>query len=212
MNNAFGDSGRENFVVAAADHGLNIVVEEKFEVDDVDMTAQLTKVKGSTAQAVVVWAIPPSASIVTKNFKDLGLTIPLIHTHGVGNQTFIDLAGGAADGIIAPMGKLLIAEQLPDTDPQKELLVDYLQAYEAKYGEQPSTFGGHGWDAFQLAVHAIETAGADRAAIRDALENTTGFVGISGVFNMSLDDHNGLGVDSMALVGIVDGKWTLLEL
>lgn len=211
MNNAFGDSGRGSFVAAAAAHGLKIAVDERFEVNDMDMTMQLTKVRGSTAQALVVWAIPPSASIVTKNFRDLGMTIPLIHTHGVGNQTFIDLAAGAADGIIAPMGKLLVADQLPDTDPQKALLLEYLQAYEAKYGERPSTFGGHGWDAFQLAVKAIETAGADRAAIRDALENTTGFVGISGVFNMSAQDHNGLGEDSMVLVEVTDGKWSLLN-
>ncbi|MEW6457959.1 MAG: ABC transporter substrate-binding protein [Bacillota bacterium] len=211
MNNAFGDSGRGNFMTAAAAHGLKVVVDERFEVDDKDMTMQLTKVKGSSAQALVVWAIPPSASIVTKNFRDLKMAIPLIHTHGVGNQTFLDLAGGAADGIIAPMGKLLVAEQLPDTDPQKALLLEYLQAYQAKYGERPSTFGGHGWDAFQLAVKAIETAGADRAAIRDALENTAGFVGISGVFNMSAQDHNGLGEDSMVLVEVTDGKWSLLN-
>ncbi len=211
MNNAFGDSGRGSFMTAAADHGLKVVVSERFEVDDKDMTMQLTKVKGSTAQALVVWAIPPSASIVTKNFRDLGMTIPLIHTHGVGNQTFLDLAEGAADGIIAPMGKLLVAEQLPDTDPQKAVLLGYLQAYQAKYGERPSTFGGHGWDAFQLAVKAIETAGDDRAAIRDALENITGFVGVSGVYNMSAEDHNGLGADSMVLIEVIDGKWSLLN-
>lgn len=211
MNNAFGDSGRGSFMTAAADHGLEVVVDERFEVDDKDMTMQLTKVKGSAAQALVVWAIPPSASIVTKNFRDLGMTIPLIHTHGVGNQTFLDLAEGAADGIIAPMGKLLVAEQLPDTDPQKAVLLGYIQAYQAKYGERPSTFGGHGWDAFQLAVKAIETAGDDRAAIRDALENITGFVGVSGVYNMSAEDHNGLGGDSMVLVEVIDGKWSLLN-
>ncbi|RJX17906.1 MAG: ABC transporter substrate-binding protein [Desulforudis sp.] len=211
MNNAFGDSGRANFEQAAPAHGISIVAKEKFEATDKDMTSQLTKVKALKPEAVVVWAIPPSASIVTKNFKDLGLDVPLIQTHGIGNKAFLDLAGDAANGVIAPMGKLVVAEQLPDSDPQKALLLEYIAAYEKNYGARPSTFGGHAHDAFNLVVHAIAEAGADRAKIREALEQTTGLIGISGVFNLSPDDHNGLGEDSMALLEIKDGKWQLLE-
>ncbi|MEW6172494.1 MAG: ABC transporter substrate-binding protein [Bacillota bacterium] len=211
MNNAFGDSGLLNFEKAAADNGINILIKQKFEATDTDMTAQLTKVKASKAKATVVWAIPPSASIVTKNFRSLGINMPLIHTHGIGNQTFIDLAGADANGVIAPMGKLVVAEQLPDTDAQKQVLLDYLSDYQAKYTKRPSTFGGHGYDAFQLTVKAIEQAGPDRAKIREALEQITGYAGISGVFNLSAKDHNGLGDDSMVMVEIKDGKWTYLS-
>ncbi|MFZ5899207.1 MAG: ABC transporter substrate-binding protein [Bacillota bacterium] len=211
MNNAYGDSGRVNFEKAAPAYGLNIVLKEKFEATDKDMTSQLAKVKASKAQATVVWAIPPSAAIVTKNFRDLGLDMPLIQTHGIGNKAFLDLAGDAANGIIAPMGKLVVAEQLPDSDPQKAALLEYIAAYEKKYNARPSTFGGHAHDAFSLAVKAIAEAGADRQKIRDTLEQTTGFVGISGVFNLSAQDHNGLGEDSMVMVEIRDGQWKLLE-
>ncbi|MEW6183901.1 MAG: ABC transporter substrate-binding protein [Bacillota bacterium] len=211
MNNAFGDSGLVNFEKAAADNGINILIKQKFEATDNDMTAQLTKVKASKAKVTVVWAIPPSASIVTKNFRSLGINMPLIHTHGIGNQTFIDLAGTTADGVVAPMGKLVVAEQLPDTDPQKQVLLDYLSDYQAKYNKRPSTFGGHGYDAFQLTVQAIEKAGPDRAKIREALEQITGYPGISGVFKLSAEDHNGLGEDSLVMVTIKDGKWTYLS-
>lgn len=211
MNNAYGDGGRQAFTQAAANHGLKIVAQEKFEATDKDMTAQLIRVKGTDAQAVLVWAIPPSASIVTKNFRDLGLKLPLFQTHGVGNQNFLDLAGEAANGVVLPVGKLLVADQLPDTDPQKKLLLDYIKDYKAKFNQAPSTFGGHAWDAFNLVVNALARAGNDPAKIRDELEKTTNFVGISGVFNMSPSDHNGLDESSLVMVEVKDGKWKLIK-
>ncbi len=211
MNNAYGDGGRKAFSEAAKENNIEVLVEDKFEASDKDMTPQLTRVKASQAEALIIWAIPPSASIATKNFKDLGLTIPLIHSHGVGNQKFIDLAQGAAEGVILPIGKLTVAQQIPDTDPQKEVLQTYINNYTQKYGSPPDSFGGYAWDAFNLVVNAIEKAGPDRAAIRDELEKTQGFTGISGVFNISAQDHNGLDEESMVLVQIKDGKWQLLE-
>lgn len=211
VNNAYGDSGLLSFEAAAKANGINIVCKEKFEATDTDMTAQLAKVKASNAKAAIVWAIPPAASIATKNFRDLGIEMPLIQTHGIGNKKFLELARNAANGVIAPMGKLLVAEQLPDSDPQKQVLLEYIDAYQKEYNAQPNTFGGHAHDAFNLAVEAIKLAGPDRAKIRDALEQITGFAGISGVFNLSPQDHNGLGEDSMVLVEIEEGKWHLLE-
>lgn len=211
MNNAYGDGGKSVFVKEAAAAGIQIVVEEKFEASDKDMTPQLTRVKAGAAQAVIVWAIPPSASIITKNFRDIGLSIPLIHSHGVGNQNFIDLAQGAADGVILPIGKLTVADQIPDSDPQKQVLLNYINDYTQKYQTAPNSFGGYAADALSLLVDAIQKVGPDRAAIRDQLEKTQNFVGVSGVFNLSAEDHNGLGADSMVLVQIQNGQWQLLK-
>ncbi|WP_291299530.1 ABC transporter substrate-binding protein [Desulfosporosinus sp. BICA1-9] len=182
MNNSFGDNGKKAISAAVKDSGINIVAEEKFDANDKDMTPQLTKVKASGAQVAIVWAIPPSASILTKNFKDIGLAIPLIHSHGVGNQKFIDLAQGAADGALLPIGKLSVAQQIPDNDPQKKVLESYIADYAKKYNAEPNSFGGYAWDAFNLLVSALEKAGPDRVAIREELEKTQGFVGISGVW------------------------------
>jgi len=212
MNNAYGDGGKVAFTAAAKESGIEVVTEEKFEASDNDMTPQLTKVKASGAQAAIVWAIPPSASIITKNFRDLGLSIPLIHSHGVGNQKFIELAQGTADGVILPIGKLAVVSQIPDSDPQKEVLESYIADYQAKYNTPPNSFGGYASDAFNLVVNAIEKAGPDRIAIRDELEkNTSGFIGVSGVFNISPQDHNGLDVDSMVLVQIEGDQWKLID-
>jgi amino acid/amide ABC transporter substrate-binding protein, HAAT family (TC 3.A.1.4.-) len=211
MNNSYGDGGKKAFAAAAQENNITVVTEEKFDATDKDMTPQLTRVKASGAQAVIVWAIPPSASILTKNFKDMGLTIPLIHSHGVGNQSFIDLAQGAADGVILPIGKLTVADQIPADDPQKKILDSYITDYTKKYNSAPNSFGGYAVDAFNLLVNAIEKAGADRAAIRDQLEKTQGYTGISGIFNMSAQDHNGLKPDSAVMVRIENGKWKLIK-
>jgi branched-chain amino acid transport system substrate-binding protein len=211
MNNSYGDGGKKAFTTAAQGSNITIVAEEKFDAADKDMTPQLTRVKASGAQAVIVWAIPPSASILTKNFKDMGLTIPLIHSHGVGNQNFIDLAQGAADGVILPIGKLTVADQIPADDPQKKVLESYVTDFTKKYNSAPNSFGGYAVDAFNMLVTAIEKAGADRTAIRDQLENTQGYTGVTGIFNMSAQDHNGLKPDSAVMVKIENGKWKLIK-
>jgi branched-chain amino acid transport system substrate-binding protein len=219
VDNAFGDSGRLEFDWLAKKAGIAIVANERFGDKDVDMTTQLTKVKGSDAQALVVWAIPPAASVVTKNAKELGLTIPLFQSHGIGNKRFLDLAGPAANGVKFPAGKLLKAEELPDNDAQKKTLVAYAKAFEGKYGPR-NTFGGHGWDAIWLAYKAIEAAAARtnpddlptfRAAIRDELEKIKEFIGIGGIFSMSTTDHNGLDKRAVTMYEIVNGQWQLAK-
>ncbi|KGP74835.1 ABC transporter substrate-binding protein [Desulfosporosinus sp. Tol-M] len=211
MNNAYGDGGQKALVKAAADNGMSVVLQDKFEATDKEMSAQLAKIKSSDAQAVMVWAIPPSAAIVTSNYRQLAMNIPMIHSHGIANQNFLDVAGSAANGIEFPVGKIVVADQLPDNDPQKQVLVSYTKDYTAKFNTPPSTFGGHAWDAFNMMVNAIKEAGTDRAKVRDALEQTKNFVGISGVFNMSDKDHNGLADDCMVMVMVKDGKWTLIK-
>jgi branched-chain amino acid transport system substrate-binding protein len=207
---AFGQLGWIEFEKAAKAAGLTVVANEKFGQKDVDMTAQLTRVRTANPQAVVVWSIPPSASIATKNYADLGLTMPLFQSHGVGNKRFIELAGRAANGVTFPVGKLLIADQLTDSDPQKTVLLAYARDFEARYGPR-NTFGGHAWDAVQIAVKAMERGGADRAKVRDAIEATRNFVGITGVFDFSATDHNGLDRRAVTMVEIVDGQWKVAK-
>jgi branched-chain amino acid transport system substrate-binding protein len=203
---AFGQLGWLEFEKAARKAGLTIVANEKFGQKDVDMTAQLTRVKAAGPEAVIVWSIPPSASIATRNYADLGLRAPLLQSHGIGNKKYIELAGAAANGVVFPAGKLLVAEQLADHDPQKGVLLAYARDFEARYGPR-NTFGGHAWDAVQLVVRALETAGPDRAGVRTAIESTRNFVGITGVFDFSPTDHNGLDGRAVTMIQIVDGQW-----
>lgn len=214
VNNAYGEDGRNAVRDAAEAEGVDIVLEETFEATDTDMTAQLTKIKASDAEALLVTAIPPGASIITKQFRELGLEIPLVHNHGIGMKPFITLAGAEnAEGVVFPIGKLVAADALDDSEPQKDVLLDFIEDYETYTGNPASTFAGHAWDGLQLAFKALETLPAglsleqQRAHIRDAVENTDGFAGTGGVFNLSAQDHVGLSPDDVVLVRIVNGEW-----
>jgi branched-chain amino acid transport system substrate-binding protein len=207
---AFGQQGWIEFEKAAQKTGLTVVANEKFGQKDVDMTAQLTKVKAANPQATVIWSIPPSASVATKNYADLGIKAPLFQSHGVGNKKYIELAGPASNGVMFPAGKLLVAEQLNDNDPQRAVLLAYAKDFEAKYGPR-NTFGGHAWDAMYIVLGAMEKAGTDRAKVRSAIEATRNFVGITGVFDFSPSDHNGLDRRAATMIQIVDGQWRMVK-
>lgn len=208
VNNAFGADSMGALKATSTEAGIELVAEETFEPGTTDFSAQLTKIAGTDAEALIVHATPGEGAPLTVQFRDLGLEIPIIHNHGIGNKAFIDAAGEASNGVLFPIGKLLVADQLPDSDPQKATLLQYQADYSAKYGKPPSTFGGHAWDAFQMVKGAFEAVGADSAAIRDHLETEIhGWIGISGTFNITSQDHTGIGKESLVLVEIKDGGW-----
>jgi branched-chain amino acid transport system substrate-binding protein len=211
VSNAFGDSGREQLLEQAAGAGLQVVGDEKFGASDADMTPQLTKIRGLNPEAIVCWGTNPGPAVVAKNMQQLGLKIPLYQSHGIASKKFIELAGTAADGIILPTGKILVAKTLPDNDPQKPVLLKYITDYEAKYKSAVSGFGGYAWEGLDMIVLALQKAGADRAKIRDEIEKVNGYVGISGIFRLSPQDHNGLSKDeAFVMVRIVNGDWQIL--
>jgi branched-chain amino acid transport system substrate-binding protein len=207
----FDKSGREQVLKLAPQYGITLVADESYGNKDTDMTAQLTKIRGTNAQAIFNFGFGQAPAIVTKNIKQLGITLPLYHSHGVASRTFIELAGEAAEGARLPAAALVVAEQLPDSDPHKPVLLAYKKQYEAKHGPV-STFGGHGYDSLMIAKAALERAGGpDKAKVRDEIEKTQGFIGTAGIFNMSPQDHMGLGSDAFKLVEIRNGAWKIIE-
>ncbi len=208
----FGVSGNSELLRLAPENGITIVADEKYDRNDTDMTAQLTKIKGLAPQAIVNWCVGTAQVVMVKNRKDLGMTnIPLYQSHGFGSRKNIEQAGDAAEGIFCPLGAVNVAEILPDTHPQKQATMEYHKAYMAKYNEPLSSFGGHAWDALHMVAKALESVGCDRAKIRDYLENLTGFVGQHGVFNFSPKDHNGLTKEAFEMVVVKNGDWALTD-
>ena len=209
-NTGFGKAGKEQIAKLAPEYGIQIVLDEVYDKAATDLSAEATKLKGSNAQAVLNWSIEPAQSILVKNIRQLGITMPIYQSHGFGNLAYVKAAGPAAEGVIFPLGRLAVADALPAGHPQKAVLLAYRDAYQKRYGEEVSGFGGYAWDAFQLLVLAIEKVGLDQAKVRSALESTQGFVGQSGVFRFSPADHNGLGMDSFEMLTVKDGKFVLL--
>lgn len=209
----YGQAGQKVLQTALPAAGLTIVADEKFGVADTDMSPQLTKIKGTGAEAIIVWGTNPGPALVSKNAKELNITLPIINSHGIANKAFLDLGGDAVNGVVFPAGKLLVADQLADSDPQKTLLVNYKKDFEAKYGAgTANTFGGHAYDALNMVVEALKAVGPDKAKIRDYIENNIkNFPGTGGIFTMSPQDHNGLSKGAFVLIKVVDGKWTWLK-
>jgi branched-chain amino acid transport system substrate-binding protein len=209
-NTGFGKAGKEQIAKLAPEYGIQVVLDEVYDKAATDLSAEATKLKGTNAQAVLNWSIEPAQSILVKNIRQIGVTIPIYQSHGFGNLAYAKAAGSAAEGVIFPLGRLAVADALPAGDPQKPVLLAYRDAYQKKYGEDVSGFGGYAWDAFQLLAAAVEKVGLDRARVRTALESTQGFVGQSGVFRFSATDHNGLGMDSFEMLTVKDGKFVPL--
>lgn len=209
VNNAFGQDSRNAMTQVYGDAGIEVVADELFQPGDKDFRAQLTKIKGLNPEGLVVHATSGEAAPLTVQFRELGFDIPIVHNHGIGSKAFIDLAGDAAEGVLFPIGKLLVAEGLPDTDPQKKVLLQYIQEYQAYTNGAPrSTFGGHAWDAVMMSDYCLGKVGPDAAKLRDCFENDiTNFIGISGIFNMTATDHVGIAKESLVLVEIKNGQW-----
>jgi branched-chain amino acid transport system substrate-binding protein len=209
----FDKSMRAECLGVAKNHGIAIVADETYGAGDTDMTAQLTKIRNTAGvQAVLNAGFGQGPAIVTKNYKQLGIAQPLYQSHGVASKQFIQLAGEAAEGVRLPAAALLVAETLPEADPQKKVVVDYKRAYEARFKQDVSTFGGHAYDGLMLAVEAIRKAGStDKAKVRDALESIRGYMGTAGVVNMSARDHMGLDLTAFRMLEVRKGDWALVQ-
>ncbi|QEL66503.1 branched-chain amino acid ABC transporter substrate-binding protein [Oryzomicrobium terrae] len=209
----FGQSGKKETEAVAGKYGITLVANETYGPKDTDVSPQLTKIKNAPGvQAVFVFGLGQGPAIVTKNYKQLGITLPLYQSHGVASEEFIKLAGPAAEGVRLPAAALLVADKLPANDPQKPVVVAYTKAFNEKWKTDVSTFGGHAYDGLMLAVDAIKRAGStDKAKVRDAIEATKGYIGTGGKVNMSPTDHMGLDLSAFRLLEIKNGDWTLVQ-
>ena len=209
----FGKSGREQSLDVAPQMGIEIIADETYGPKDTDMTAQLTKIRNTPGvQGVLNFGFGQGPAIVTKNYRQLGIDLPLYQSHGVASDSFLELAGAAAEGVRLPSGALLVGNQLKADDPQRDVVVEYIKEYQDKYGSPPSTFGGYAYDALKIAVDAIKRAGStDKAAVRDAIEKTHNLVGTSGIFNMWPTDHTGLDLSAFRMLEVKDGKWVIVQ-
>ena len=209
----FDKSMRAQCLQVAKNHGIEIVADESYGPADTDMTAQLTKIRQNPqVQAVLNAGFGQGPAIVTKNFRQIGMTVPLYQSHGVASKEFIKLAGDAAEGVRLPAAALLVADKLADNDSQKLVVTQYTREYQSRFKSDVSTFGGHAYDGLMLAVEAIKKAGStDKAKVRDALEGVKGYVGTGGIVNMSATDHMGLDLSAFRMLEIRKGDWTLAK-
>ena len=212
-SDGFGRDGLKVSKRIEKSYGVKMVASESFGRKDVDMTPQLVKVKGKNPDVIICWTIGPAGGIVAKNKKRLGMKQPLFQCHGQCDPIFLKVAGDAAEGVLMPATKVYVADQLSNSDPQKSKIKEFVKMFTDKFGNSPGTMVAYGVDAAYIVIDALKRikASTDKEKLRDAIENTKGYVGISGIYNISPKDHNGLGLDDVVLVKVVNGKWKLVK-
>ena len=212
VSDAFGSSGREQLKLMAAKRGFKIIADEVYSPKDTDMTPQLVKIKSAKPDAIICWGTNPGPAIITRNLQQLGMKTQLYQNHGVASKKYIELAGSdAAQGIMLPAGKLAVYDLLKKNDPQAKLLKDYVNSYQKAYKVEPSTFGGYAYDGFLLIAAALKKGAVTPEQIRDGVEKGGRMVGVSGIFNMSATDHNGLDLSAFEMVRIEKGDWVIVR-
>lgn len=214
-SDSFGKDGAAWTEKLAPAYDMTFVAKESFGPRDTDMTSQLTKIKNASPQAIVCWTIGPAGSIVAKNKVQLGIALPLFQCHGLPDPNYIELAGNACEGDRMPATKLMVADQLSDDDPQKPVIKEFIRLYTDVYHYDKdfpiNTHSGYAWDAITIVADAMKKAGTDPKALRDAIEATEGYVGISGTYTITPEDHNGLDVDSMVVVQVKNGRFVMAD-
>jgi branched-chain amino acid transport system substrate-binding protein len=206
-DSAFAVSGREQWEILAPKAGLQLVMQETFGNSDQDMTPQLTKIRGSDADAVIIWAAGPGQAIAVKNYRQLGIDKPLFTSHGCVDPNLLRLAGEALNGIVCASSKIAVAQYLPDSDPQKADLLRFIADFQAKYGRAPSMFAGNGADSLRMLAVAISKAGTQAQKIRGELEGLKNFVGLNYMFSYSPQNHFGVEASSLVLMTVRDLKF-----
>jgi branched-chain amino acid transport system substrate-binding protein len=216
FSDAYGEGWYEEFGKAAALKKLQIVGNERYSRSDTSVTGQTLKLMAAKPDAILIAGSGTPAALPQKTLKERGYAGKIYQTHGVANADFLRVGGKDVEGTFLPAGPILVADQLPDSNPIKKSATAYVKAYEGMYGKgSVSTFGGHVWDAGQVLNAAVPVAlkkaqpGTPefRAALRDALESVKDVAGAHGIFTMSPTDHLGLDQRARVMVKIENGTW-----
>ena len=213
---AYGEGWYGEFAKVASLKGLQIVANERYARTDTAVTGQVLKILGTKPDAVLIAGSGTPAALPQKTLKERGYTGKYYQTHGVANSDFLRVGGKDVDDTFLPAGPVLVAEQLPASNPVRKSALAYVAAYEAAHGKgSVSTFGAHAWDAGLLMTAAIPVAlkkakpgtAEFRTALRDALEQVKDLPGAHGIFSMSPTDHLGLDQRARVMVKIQNGAW-----
>jgi branched-chain amino acid transport system substrate-binding protein len=219
FNDAYGDGWLAEMQRATKAKGIVLGEVERFARTDTSVTGQVLKVMASRPDAVLMAGAGTPAALPQKTLKERGYKGLMYQTHGIANNDFLRVGGRDVEGTILPVGPVVVADQLPDSNPIKKVALDYIHRYEAANGVgSVAAFGAHAWDAGLLLQAAIPVAlktakpGTPefRAALRDALEGEKNQTLSHGIATMTADDHNGFDERARMMITIQNGAWKLL--
>jgi branched-chain amino acid transport system substrate-binding protein len=185
--------------------GGTIALEDSYDDKATDFSAQITKIKALSPQPnfYYVAAMPYNIGPLVKQFRDAGITGPIVGGDGYDTPDLVKVAGAAADNVFFTTHALMDATG--GTDGIKKFITDY----KAEYGNDPeNAFAALGYDTVYLLADAIKRAGStDSAAVKSAIESTKDFKGITGAITFSADSH--VPQKGVTVISVKGGKFTL---
>jgi branched-chain amino acid transport system substrate-binding protein len=207
----YGDGGRSEMLAQSPAYDIKVVFDDRYTMEDTDITPVINKIKKTDAQTVINWSSKRAPVIMTMNYRQVGLDLPLYLGSAVLSKAYLDAAGKNADGAVTAGLKFYGAETLPDSDPQKKVIIGYRTSYEKKYGKEANQFGACAFDGFNIVVSALKKAGVNKTELREAIEQTKNYVGVNGIFSFSSDDHRGLSNESIVMYQASGGSWKIMK-
>ncbi|MFA5702092.1 MAG: ABC transporter substrate-binding protein [Advenella sp.] len=216
----FADSYGENWwkeFTSRLNGRLEVVARESFQRTDSSVVGQALKLISAKPDAILVAGAGTPAVLPEKTLKDRGYKNPIYQTHGIGTLEFLQVGGKSVEGTLFPTGPGVVARGLPDSNPVKQVAMDFTERYEAKYGPNTATqFAGDAWGAWIVADKAVSRVIKKgikpgtiefRNALRDEIENTKDLIVPNGVLNISPSDHQGFDARAAVMGTIKDGKF-----
>lgn len=216
----FGKSGRHEVQDTTHPQGLGIRTygvrlgfDTVYQPTEASIDARLGALtRASDIDAIFVYGAGEGPVLVLRQLRRLGVKLPVYQSHGIAAYEFLRLAGDAAEGVRLASPPVLAADLLPADDPRKALLVEFVSAFHARFGELPSSFAGYAYDALMLGADAIRRAtSADFESFRRAIELTQGLAGVTGTYRIWPDNHAGLDDKALLMLEVKDGAFRIAD-
>ncbi len=207
-NDATGQIAEKFLSANAPKAGVQILNIETFNPADVDVTPQMNRIKANRPDALISWVVGRPLGVVLQGAKQLGMSIPIVTSHGNLSPGFIDSLANLQTAPLYVFGtKDLIWKWISIKDPQQKMVGLMQTKHSARYGKEGGIGTGTGWDALMVLAEAMKRSGSTQPmALVEAIEGLKNFVGVVGVYNLSRDDHRGLDASAAIPMVIEKGK------
>ncbi|GAB3767304.1 ABC transporter substrate-binding protein [Ramlibacter monticola] len=219
FSDAWGDLVYDSLVPAAKAAGIQVVTNERYARGDTSVTGQVLKIVAARPDAVLTGTSGTPGALPYRALAERGWKGQIYGTHALINPEFVRVGGSSVEGLLAPTGPVIVAEQLPANNPVRKVALDYRAAYEKANGAAPTdAFSAYSFDAWLLFESAAQRALASKAepgspqfrvALRDAIVSTRELVGTHGVYNFKPDNRYGSDERSRVIVKLEKGQWKL---
>jgi len=220
FSDAWGDLVYDSLTPAAKAVGIQVVTNERFARADTSVTGQVLKIVAAKPDAVLTGTSGTPGALPYRALAERGWKGQIYGTHALINPDFVRIGGPTVEGLLAPTGPVIVAEQLPADNPVRKVALDFRAAYEKANGAAPNdAFSAYSFDAWLLFADAAQHALANKAepgtpqfrvALRDAIVNTKELVGTHGVYNFKPDNRYGSDERSRVMVKLEKGQWKLV--